>query len=184
MRKPLRENLHTIAREYTIVEHNLAVLIDFENIAAGTEKENLGRFDIDALMARIKDKGRILVSRAFADWGRFARFKQGLLNAGVTMMELTSHGMQDKNRADIAMVVDCLEMALTRDYVDTFVIVSGDSDFTPLVIKMRELNKRVLGIGTRKSTSRLLINACDEFIFYDDLVQAAPKPRTSRAHET
>ena len=159
-------------------ETNLAVLIDFENIAAGTEKEGLGRFDVNSLMARVKDKGRILVARSYADWGRFSRFKQALLAANVTMMELTSHGMQDKNRADIAMVVDALELAFTRDYVDTFVVVSGDSDFTPMVLKMRELNKRIIGIGTRKSTSRLLIQACDEFIFYDTIVQ--PKAKRSR----
>lgn len=174
------------------MESNLAVLIDFENIAAGTEKEGLGRFDVDSLMKRIKDKGRILVARSYADWGRFARFKQTLLSANVTMMELTSHGMQDKNRADIAMVVDCLELAFTKDYIDTFVVVSGDSDFTPLVLKMRELNKRVIGIGTRSSTSRLLIQACDEFLFYDTIVResrtaarpaaAGPKPAQTAAN--
>lgn len=158
------------------MEENLAVLIDFENIAAGTEKEGLGRFDVASLMDRLKDKGRILVARSYADWGRFARFKQELLSANITMMELTSHGMQDKNRADIAMVVDCLELAFTRDFVHTFVIVSGDSDFTPLVLKMRELNKKVIGVGTRGSTSRLIINACDEFIFYDSVVKARSKP--------
>jgi hypothetical protein len=152
------------------VENNLAVLIDFENIAAGTEKEGLGRFDVDALMQRIKEKGRILLSRSYADWGRFSRFKQSLLTANVTMMELTSHGMQDKNRADIAMVVDALELAFTKDYIHTYVVVSGDSDFTPLVLKMRELNKRVIGVGTRRSTSRLLVQACDEFIFYDAII--------------
>ncbi|MEN0063509.1 MAG: NYN domain-containing protein [Myxococcota bacterium] len=160
------------------MENNLAVLIDFENIAAGTEKEGLGRFDVETLMRHIKDKGRILVARSYADWGRFSRFKQSLLTANVTMMELTSHGMQDKNRADIAMVVDALEMAFTKDYIDTYVVVSGDSDFTPMVLKMRELNKRVIGIGTRKSTSRLLIQACDEFNFYDTVVQ--PKQRRVR----
>ncbi len=158
------------------MENNLAVLIDFENIAAGTEKEGLGRFDVDALMTRIKEKGRILVARSYGDWGRFSRFKQTLLMANVTMMELTSHGMQDKNRADIALVVDALELAYTRSYLDTFVVVSGDSDFTPMVLKMRELNKRVIGIGTRGSTSRLLIQACDEFIYYDSLVQR-PEPK-------
>lgn len=160
------------------MENNLAVLIDFENIAAGTEKEGLGRFDVEALMQRVKDKGRILVARSYADWGRFSRFKQALLSANVTMMELTSHGMQDKNRADIAMVVDALELAFTRAYIDTFVVVSGDSDFTPMVLKMRELNKRVIGCGTRKSTSRLLVQACDEFFFYDTIAQ--PK-KTRRA---
>lgn len=153
------------------MEANLAVLIDFENIQAGASKENLGAFDVDALMKRLKDKGRILVSRSYADWGRFSRFKQQLLGANVTMMELTSHGMQDKNRADIAMVVDCLELAFTKDYIDTFVVVSGDSDFTPLVLKMRELNKKVIGVGTRGSTSRLLVQACDEFLFYDAIIR-------------
>lgn len=152
-------------------ETRLAVLIDFENIAAGTEKEGLGRFDVEVLMNRVKDKGRILVAKSYGDWGRFARFKQSLLAANVTMMELTSHGMQDKNRADIAMVVDALELAYTKSYIDTFVLVSGDSDFTPAVLKMRELDKRVIGVGTRGSTSRLLIQACDEFIFYDSLVR-------------
>ncbi len=159
-------------------ETRLAVLIDFENIAAGTEKEGLGRFDVEVLMNRVKDKGRILVAKSYGDWGRFARFKQSLLAANVTMMELTSHGMQDKNRADIAMVVDALELAYTKPYIDTFVLVSGDSDFTPAVLKMRELDKRVIGVGTRGSTSRLLIQACDEFIFYDSLVRRpAPEVR-------
>jgi hypothetical protein len=171
------------------VETNLAVLIDFENIAAGTEKEGLGAFDVDAIMGRVKDKGRILIARSYADWGRFARFKKSLLTANVTMMELTSHGMQDKNRADIAMVVDTLELAFTRDYIDTFVVVSGDSDFTPLVLKLRELNKRVIGCGTRSSTSRLLIQACDEFFFYDSLVSGksstgnGPRKRKPRRGE-
>ncbi len=160
------------------VDTTLAVLIDFENIAAGTEKERLGRFDIKAVMSRLVEKGRVLIARSYADWGRFSRFKQSLLAANVTMYELTSHGMQDKNRADIAMVVDALELAFTKDYIDTFVIVSGDSDFTPLVLKMRELNKRVIGIGTRSSTSRLLVNACDEFIFYDSIVKARSRTQS------
>jgi len=163
------------------LENNLAVLIDFENIAAGTEKEGLGRFDVEALMQRVKDKGRILLARSYADWGRFSRFKQSLLGQNVTMYELTSHGMNDKNRADIAMVVDALELAFTRDYIDTFVVVSGDSDFTPMVLKMREMNKRVIGIGTRRSTSRLLVQACDEFIFYESIVskKTSRRPRPS-----
>ena len=162
------------------MERNLAVLIDFENIAAATEKDGLGRFDVQAILARVKDKGRVLVARSYADWGRFARFKQDLLRANVTMYELTSHGMQDKNRADIAMVVDCLELALTRDYISTYVIVSGDSDFTPLAQKLREHNKRVIGCGCRSSTSRLLIEACDEFFFYDNLVQGQRQRRQNR----
>lgn len=153
------------------MESTIAVLIDFENIAAGTEKDGLGRFDVELVMKRVKDKGRVLIARSYADWGRFSRFKQTLLQNNVTMMELTSHGMHDKNRADIALVVDALELAFTKDYIDTYVVVSGDSDFTPLVLKMRELDKRVIGCGVRSSTSRLLVHACDEFIFYDTIAK-------------
>ncbi|MDP2313856.1 MAG: NYN domain-containing protein, partial [Pseudomonadota bacterium] len=151
------------------MERNLAVLIDFENIATGCEKEGLGRFDIRIVMRRLKDKGRISVARSFADWGRWNRFKLDLVHEGVTMVELTSHGMQSKNRADIALVVDAMELAFTRNFIDTFVILSGDSDFTPLVMRLKELNKRVIGCGTRGSTSRLIAETCDEFFFYDTL---------------
>ena len=151
------------------MERTLAVLIDFENIATGCEKEGLGRFDVRIVMRRLKDKGRILVSRSYADWGRWSRFKLDLVHEGVTMCELTSHGMQSKNRADIALAVDAMELAYTRTYVDTFVILSGDSDFTPLVMRLKELNKRVIGCGTRGSTSRLIAETCDEFFFYDTL---------------
>ena len=171
------------------MESNLAVLIDFENIAAGAEREGGGgRFDVNALLERVKDKGRVLVARSYADWGRFAKYKQSLLMANVTMMELTSHGVQNKNRADIAMVVDALELAFTKDYIDTYVVVSGDSDFTPMVLKMRELDKRVIGCGLRQSTSRLLIQACDEFIFYDTIVQSKRRavrrrPEAPKGHD-
>lgn len=153
------------------MEQNLAVLIDFENIAAGADKENLGRVDVAAIFGRLKMRGRIVVARSYADWGRFARFKQTLLEQGVTMVELTSHGKHDKNRADIALVVDAMELAFTREYVDTFVIISGDSDFTPLALRLKELNKRVMGVGTRSSTSKLLVQATDEFIFYDSIIK-------------
>ncbi len=161
------------------MEHNICVLIDFENIAAGCEKENLGRFNVKAVMDRLKDKGRILEARAYGDWGRFARFKQNLLEQGVNMIELTSYRGQEKNRADIALVVDAMELAFTRDYLTTFVVLSGDSDFTPLVNRLRAMNKRVIGLGTRGSTSRLIISAVDEFIFYDSLrkeVRKRPEP--------
>jgi uncharacterized protein (TIGR00288 family) len=153
------------------VEQNLAVLIDFENIAAGVDKEKLGKVDIAAILQRLKVRGRIVTARSYADWGRFAKFKQPLLEQGVTMVELTSHGRNDKNRADIALVVDAMELAFTRDYIDTFVIISGDSDFTPLALRLKELNKRVIGVGTRGSTSKLLVQATDEFIFYNSLIK-------------
>lgn len=152
-----------------LLEANLCVLIDFENIGTGCDKEGLGIFDVRMVMRRLKDKGRILVSRAYADWTRWSRFKQDLVFSGVNMMELTAHGMGAKNRADIALVVDAMEIAYTRDYIDTFVILSGDSDFTPLVMRLKELNKRVIGLGTKGSTSRLIAETCDEFMFYDTL---------------
>jgi len=150
-------------------EENLCILIDFENIAAGTERENLGKFNIKLVMNHLKEKGRVVISRAYGDWGRFAKFKQSLLEQGISMMELTSYRGQDKNRADIALVVDAMELVYSRPHIKTFVLLSGDSDFTPLVMKLRELNKRIIGLGTRKATSRLLANSCDEFIFYDNL---------------
>lgn len=153
------------------MERNIAVLIDFENIATGCDKEGLGRFDVRAVMRRLKDKGRILVARAYADWGRWNRFKQDLVEEGVQMMELTAHGMQAKNRADIALAVDAMELAFTRTYLDTFVILSGDSDFTPLVLRLKELNRRVLGLGTKRSTSRLIADLCDEFTFYETVLR-------------
>ncbi len=158
------------------MENKLCVLIDFENVAAGTEKEGLGKFDIKAVMRRLKDKGRILVARSYGDWGRFAKFKQQFLEAGITMVEMTSYRGQDKNRADIALVVDAMELAFTRPYLDTFVLLSGDSDFTPCVMRLKELDRRVIGIGTRGSTSRLLVESCDEFIFYESLRKSASEP--------
>ena len=164
------------------MEPNIAVLIDFENIAAGTEKEGLGKCNVGLIMNRLREKGRVLVARSYADWGRFARFKKDMMFESVSLFELSAHGMNDKNRADVALVVDCMELALTRDYIDTYVVVSGDSDFTPLIMKLRELNKRVIGLGTRRSTSRLIVEACDEFIFYDTL-RSQTTQRTRRRSE-
>jgi uncharacterized protein (TIGR00288 family) len=155
------------------LENKLCVLIDFENVAAGCEKEGLGKFDIRPVMRRLKDKGRILVARTYGDWGRFAKFKQKFLEQGITMVEMTSYRGQDKNRADIALVVDAMELAFTRPYIDTFVLLSGDSDFTPAVKRLKELDRRVIGMGTRGSTSRLLVESCDEFIFYESLKKTA-----------
>ena len=175
-------------------EQNLCILIDFENIAAGTERENLGRFNTKLVMNHLKEKGRVVIARAYGDWGRFAKFKQALLEQGISMMELTSYRGQDKNRADIALVVDAMELVYSRPHIQTFVLLSGDSDFTPLVMKLRELDKRIIGLGTRKATSRLLASSCDEFIFYDNLLKRShreeesndetslsPKPITSQA---
>ena len=162
---------------------NLCVLIDFENIAAGTEKAQLGKFNIRSVMDRLKERGRILIARAYGDWGRFAKFKQDLLREGIAMMELTSYRGQDKNRADIALVVDAMELAFTREHIDTYVLLSGDSDFTPLVMKLKEFNKKVIGVGTRQSTSRLLSAACDEFIFYENIRRGRMESDSSSEEE-
>ena len=157
------------------MERNLCVLFDFDNIAKGSRQEGLGEFDVRIVMRRLKDLGRILVARAYCDWDRWQRHKTRLAEQGVTMVELPATGHGDKNRGDIALVVDAMEIAFNREYLDTFVIVSGDSDFTPLVTRLKELNRRVIGIGTRGSTSRLIANVCDEFMFYDNLVQATTR---------
>lgn len=157
------------------VDLNLSVLIDFDNIAKGTLEDGLGDFDARVIMRRLKDKGRILVARAYCDWDRWPkRHRLALSEQGVTMVELTSHAGSNKNRGDIALAVDAMELAYTRSFIDAYVIVSGDSDFTPLVMRLKELNRRVIGIGTRRATSRLIASICDEFLFYDTLLAPAP----------
>jgi len=153
-------------------ESSLAVLVDFENMARPGAK---GRddFDIHLVLNRLAEKGRVLVKRAYADWSRYRDARHELQNAGLGLIEMPSAREGAKNRADIQMAVDAMELAYSREHVDNFVIVSGDSDFTPLVGKLRELNKRVIGVGNRESASELLIANCDEFIFYDSLAAKA-----------
>lgn len=165
------------------MDHNLCVLIDFDNIAKGSRQEGLGEFDIKLVMRRLKDIGRVLIARAYCDWDRWSRHRTALAEQGITMVELVATGHGDKNRGDIALVCDAMELAYTRQFVDTFVILSGDSDFTPLVQRLKELNRNVIGIGTRGSTSRLLANVCDEFFFYDSLVKQRRQPERPREEE-
>lgn len=153
----------------------LAVFVDFENVATEDTEKDL--FQIAVVLDRLREKGKILVKRAYADWIRFSKYRRELQDHGVEMIEMTTRGMTQKNAGDIKLVVDALETAFTRDYVNCFAIISGDSDFTPLVSKLREFNKSVLGIGRRSSTSRLFIEQCDEFILYESLVkQRQPTP--------
>ena len=147
-------------------ESSLAVLVDFENMARPGAKGR-GDFDIHLVLNRLAEKGRVIVKRAYADWSRYRDARHELQNAGLGLIEMPSAREGAKNRADIQMAVDAMELAYSREHVDNFVIVSGDSDFTPLVGKLRELNKRVIGVGNRESASELLIANCDEFIFYD-----------------
>jgi len=163
---------------------NMAVFCDFENVALGVHDANYDRFDIVKVLERLLLKGSIVVKKAYCDWSRYKDFKARMHEASFEMIEIPHVRMSGKNSADIRMVVDALDLCYTKGHVDTFVIVSGDSDFSPLVSKLRENNKIVIGVGVKNSTSDLLIANCDEFIFYDDLVGRQParaRPRPARA---
>jgi uncharacterized protein (TIGR00288 family) len=153
---------------------NLAVFCDFENVALGVADARYERFDIRKVLERLLLKGSIVVKQAYCDWGRYKEFKPLMHEAAFEMIEIPHVRQSGKNSADIRMVVDALDLCYTKTHVDTFVIVSGDSDFSPLVSKLRENNKTVIGVGVKNSSSDLLIANCDEFIYYDDLVRARP----------
>jgi uncharacterized protein (TIGR00288 family) len=155
---------------------SLALFCDFENIALGVRDTKYERFDIDKVLERLLLKGSIVVKKAYCDWERYKAFKAPMHEANFEMIEIPHVRQSGKNSADIRMVVDALDLCYTKAHVNTFVIISGDSDFSPLVSKLRENNKRVIGVGVKNSTSDLLIACCDEFIYYDDLVREKKKP--------
>lgn len=149
-------------------EHSLAVFIDFENLALGFQGRR-DRFDIERVLERIVEKGRVVAKKAYADWSRFANYTAPLHEAAIELVEIPRRAQSGKNSADIRLCVDAMDLAYSKDHIDTFVIVSGDSDFSPLVSKLKELGKQVLGLGMTESTSDLLRDNCDEFIYYEDL---------------
>jgi uncharacterized protein (TIGR00288 family) len=151
--------------------NNMAVFCDFENVALGVRDAKYAKFDIGKVLEKLLLKGSIVVKKAYCDWERYKEFKAPMHEASFEMIEIPHVRMSGKNSADIRMVVDALDLCYTKSHVDTFVIVSGDSDFSPLVSKLRENNKLVIGVGVKSSTSDLLIANCDEFIYYDDLVR-------------
>ena len=155
---------------------SMAVFCDFENVALGVREAKYDRFDIGKVLERLLLKGSIVVKKAYCDWDRYKEFKAPMHGASFELIEIPHVRQSGKNSADIRMVVDALDLCYTKAHVDTFVIVSGDSDFSPLVSKLRENDKTVIGVGVKKSTSDLLVAACDEFIYYDDLVREQ-KPR-------
>ncbi len=162
------------------VTQNMAVFCDFENVALGVEDAKYAAFDIQKVLERLLLKGNIVVKKAYCDWERYKKFKAAMHEAAFELIEIPHVRQSGKNSADIRMVVDALDLCYTKSHVDTFVIVSGDSDFSPLVSKLRENNKVVIGVGVKKSTSDLLIANCDEFIFYDDLARESEKQRKAR----
>jgi len=150
---------------------NMALFCDFENVALGVQDAKYEKFDINRVLERLLLKGSIVVKKAYCDWQRYKDFKTGMHGASFELIEIPHVRQSGKNSADIRMVVDALDLCYTKGHVDTFVIISGDSDFSPLVSKLRENAKIVIGVGVKNSTSDLLIANCDEFIFYDDLVR-------------
>ena len=160
---------------------SLAVFCDFENVALGVREAKYAQFDMEKVLERLLAKGSIVVKKAYCDWERYKEFKAAMHAASFELIEIPHVRQSGKNSADIRMVVDALDLCYTKAHVDTFVIVSGDSDFSPLVSKLRENAKTVIGVGVKNSSSDLLIANCDEFIYYDDLVrQDEQKRRTAR----
>jgi len=159
---------------------NMALFCDFENIALGAREASYAKFDVKRVLERLLLKGDIVVKKAYCDWERYKEFKAAMHEAAFEMIEIPHVRQSGKNSADIRMVVDALDLCYTKSHVDTFVIISGDSDFSPLVSKLRENNKTVIGVGVKQSSSDLLIANCDEFIYYDDLVREKAKKQSKK----
>ena len=153
-------------------ERTLAVFIDFENLAIGF-KHRRGDFDIHKILERLVEKGKVLVKKAYADWGEYKQYTKPLHENAIELIEIPRRSMTGKNSADIRLAVDAMDLAWSKDHIDTFVIVSGDSDFTPLVLRLKENGKTVVGVGMKDSTSDLLAANCDEFIYYEDIGASA-----------
>jgi len=165
-----------------MTEHipNLAVFVDYDNVAIGAKDARYGSFDAHLVLERLLEKGKIIVKKAYADWSRYESAKKGMHAAAFELIEIPKTSYSGKNSADIRLVVDALDLCYTKTHVDIVAIVSGDSDFSPLVSKLRENGKTVVGVGVKSSTSNLLVENCDEFIYYDDLVRQTRKAAKGR----
>lgn len=157
-------------------EKQIAFFLDFENVILGVRETKKLRFDIDLMLQRLLEKGKILVKRAYGDWTRYKDQRQPLHSAAIELIEIPQRSYSGKNSADIRLVVDAMDLCYAKSHVDTFAIASGDSDFSPLVSKLRENAKYVIGLGVKNSTSELLVENCDEFVFYEDLVRSQKSP--------
>jgi uncharacterized LabA/DUF88 family protein len=153
------------------VDQRLCLFIDFENIALGVRDAKYKKFDINLVLQRLIEKGRIVYKKAYADWTRYSEYKREFHEAAIELVDIPQRNYTGKNSADIRMVVDAMDLAASKSHITTFVICSGDSDFSPLVSKLKENDKAVVGVGVKNSTSGLLLSNCDEFIFYEDLVR-------------
>jgi len=150
-------------------ERNLAVFVDLENLAMGFQNQRKAKFEIQKVLERLVEKGKLIVKKAYADWSRYPAYTAPFHEAAIELIEIPKRSQTGKNSADIRLVVDAMDLAWSKSHVDTFVIVSGDSDFSPLVSKLKENGKHVIGLGMKGSTSELLRDNCDEFIYYEDL---------------
>jgi len=159
---------------------NIAIFCDYENVALGVRDAKYTKFDIGLVLQRLLDKGNVIVKKAYCDWERYKTSRRQLHEAAFELIEIPHVSYSGKNSADIRLVVDALDLCYTKEHLDVFVIISGDSDFTPLVSKLRENNKQVIGLGVKNSSADLLIDNCDEFIYYDDLVRDQLRDRDTK----
>ena len=179
--QPARElaaALSPAGRHDEVEEHKIAMFCDLENVALGVRDSEVKKFDIELVLERLLEKGKIIVKRAYADWERYSEFKKAFHESAIELIDIPQRYYSGKNSADIKMVVDAMDLCYAKEHLDTFVLVSGDSDFSPLVSKLKENNKTVIGIGMKNSSSALLVDNCDEFLYYEDLwrsQQAAPQ---------
>ncbi|MEO0615298.1 MAG: NYN domain-containing protein [Pseudomonadota bacterium] len=165
-------------------EQLIAVFIDFENLALGAKDTAGGEFHIDLVLRRLLQKGRLVYKRAYSDWSRYQSFVRAFHGQGIELIDIPQTKVSGKNSADIRMVVDALDLCYAKQHIDAFALISGDSDFSPLAAKLKENNKRVVGCGIKSSTSDLLINQCDEFIYYDDLAREANRSKKKKKKTT
>lgn len=156
----------------------IAVFVDFENLAIGAKRSNLGSFQVDLVLKRLLEKGRVVFKRAYCDWTQYRKEAREFHQQGIEMVDIPGTGVSGKNSADIHMVVDAIDLCYAKQHIDVFALLSGDSDFSPLVAKLKENDKRVVTCGVKSSTSELLVQASDEFIYYDDLVRAEERRPT------
>jgi len=160
-----------MATDTHLKEHRIAAFFDFENIITGVRDANYDKFRLELILDRLVEKGKVIYKRAYCDWGRFRDYKNDFHEASVELIDIPRKRISGKNSADIRMVVDALDLCYRREHITAFALISGDSDFSPLVNKLTEYNKHVIGLGVKNSTSELLVSVCDEFIFYEDLVR-------------
>ena len=169
-----------MATEAHLKEHRIAAFFDFENIITGVRDANYDKFRLELILDRLIEKGKVIYKRAYGDWSRFRDYKNDFHEASIELVDIPKKRISGKNSADIRMVVDALDLCYRREHISAFALISGDSDFSPLVNKLTEYNKYVIGLGVKNSTSELLVSVCDEFVFYEDLVREKKRVQQAR----